>query len=232
MSNDIRSKDFNFNLIVFIKNMIYIQEILFRFFYLSLTSFCVFLINFLFKEYILLFFINPLLNQKQIKDIAFLFSSPYELFDIYFKICLLSTFIIIIPFILYQILHFLTQGLNKIEYSSIKRNFLLFIITFYIFNILIICFLLPIFWKEVELFNIETLYFSYLNIEYEPNLHQYITFLYNNTIILNIVFFIKFIYFYIIKNINIKTYLKLIPYEKPSIIFIYITDLLLYTDIY
>lgn len=212
--------------------MVYIQEILFRFFYLSLTTISIFLTSFFFKEYSLLFFINSLLNKKQLKDIAFLFSSPYELFEIYYKVCLLSTMLLVVPFILYQILQFLSQGLTKLEYKKAQQNFIGFIIWFFFFNFLIICFLLPFFWTEIELFNIETLYFSYVNIEYEPNLQQYIIFLYKNVIVLNFFFFLQYIYTYIVKNFTIFTYLKLKQYEKTVVFFIIATLFFLHSDIF
>ena len=210
--------------------MIYIQEFLFRLFYLSLTALILFFNSFFFKEYSLLFFINALLNKKQLKDIAFLFSSPYELFDIYYKICILTTLLLLIPFILYQILNFLVQGLNNLEYKKIKKSFIIFILFFYFFNYLIICITLPFFWTEIELFNTETLYFSYINIEYEPNLQQYIAFLYKNIIILNILFFSQCLYTNVITKISILQYLKIKPYEKIIIFFIIFSLFFLQSD--
>jgi len=210
--------------------MIYIQEFLFRFFYLSLTIIILFFNSFFFKEYTLLFFISDLIDKKQLKDIAFLFSSPYELFEIYYKICVLTTVILGIPFFLYQILNFLAQGLHNLEYKKLKIGFINFIILFYSFNFLIICFFLPFFWKEIELFNIETLYFSYINIEYEPNLQQYINFLYNNVILFNFIFFFQYLYIYYTKNIFILQYLKLRPYEKLILFFILFSFFFLQSD--
>ena len=212
--------------------MVYIQEILFRFFYLSLTTLSIFLISFFFKEYSLLFFINSLLNKKQLKDIAFLFSSPYELFEIYYKVCLLSTILLAVPFILYQLLQFLSQGLTTVEHKKVQKSLISFITWFYFFNFLIICFLLPFFWTEIELFNTETLYFSYINIYYEPNLQQYIFFLYKNVIILNFFFFFQYVYTYIVKNLTILTYLKVKQYEKTFVFFIVVTLFFLHTDIF
>ena len=132
---------------------------------------------------------------------------------------------------MYQILNFLAQGLNKLEYKKIKSKFIMFVFSFYFFNAIIIHILLPLFWTEIELFNIETLYVSYINIEYEPNLQQYITFLYKNIIIFNIIFLFQYVYCYIIQNLYILQYLKIKQYEKTFIFFISFSLFFLHSDV-
>ena len=200
--------------------MVYIQEVLFRFFYLSLTIVLTFFINFWFKEYTLLFFLSPLLQSKQLKDTAFLFNSPYDLFDIYYQICVFGTLIIVLPIVLHQVSQFLISGLSVAESKNLQIKKLKIIFFFYIFNSCLIIFFLPLFWQELELFNVEILYFSYLNVEYEPNLQKYILFLFKTTFLFNIFFIFQHFYVYLIKNQDIKKYLALLQYEKTVVFFL------------
>ena len=193
--------------------MFYLKEICYRLLYLFITFNCFFLIAFFYKEQLLLLVILSTIKatffKKQvIFETSFIYTSPDQIININILLAMIFASIAIGPIIFLQIYNFIESALLEIEkkqiYFKLKFNFFLF----YIINIIFIFIVLPNIWYYLEQFNNILILNSLLNIEYEPNLINFINFLITFLIFFNFFFIFSIVYFLLVHNLSLNYYLK------------------------
>lgn len=107
--------------------LLYLSEVQKRFFYLSLSFVFCFFLFFFKKNNSLFFFVKPFVFLLKKKEFVWL--DLTEGFSATLKICLILSSLSVFPFLLYQILCFLSPSLYLFEIKRCKR-FLFFALTF------------------------------------------------------------------------------------------------------
>ena len=107
--------------------LLYLSEVEKRVFYLCLSFFLCFLLFFFKKEVSLFFFVRPFVTLLKKKEFVWL--DLTEGFSATLKICLILSSLSVFPFLLYQVLCFLSPSLYLFETKRCKR-YLFFVLTF------------------------------------------------------------------------------------------------------
>ena len=173
--------------------MFYIKEIFFRFQYLLMSFFLVFVVNYYYKNlllFLLTFIIMITDANSRIKGVDyFICTHPSELLTIYITMVFYFSWLVVFPQCLWQILDFLKSSLYKFEYVNFFRFliFLTLVITF--FNLFCFLGLFPNFWFFFESFSRMINKDNILNVFLELKLYDYFLFLSDFVYLTNICLF-------------------------------------------
>lgn len=152
----------------------YLKEIQYRLFF-SFIAWCFMLIIcYHFKETLLYLFIRPSSNLDKL-FFYFVTTNVTEIFNTYIQISYFISNQLILLFLIYQSLIFISEGLYEFEYNYLK--FVTIIITFCWFISLIIlnCLIFPISWKFFLTFQEESLVKNNI-FHFETKLSEYVVF--------------------------------------------------------
>lgn len=196
--------------------MFYLKEIYLRFQYIFFSFFVCLIINYFYKSSLLyLMTLNLqsyLINKTNSLGIDHLiYTHPAELFSVQISIVFYFTFMIIFPYLCWQILDFLRPGLIDYEHKN-----LILIISFMLSIIIvvnIICFfnLFSKFWLFFENFNNSTSLGQPLKYFFELKINEYFNFVIDFIYIVNTFLIIFFILFFLTYLYGIK---RLIYWKK------------------
>lgn len=208
--------------------MLYFKEFFFRLIYSIIFLIIILILSYYYNNFLLNLLLAPVTKQFSSKSIIFELSyisnSPFNIIDLNFWVCLIFSVSFWLPFLIFQILFFCYSGLYSIEYKKINSVVLVSILFYYILNILNIFFIFPYLWYFIEYLSLILSNYTEMNVEYEPNLLNYLNFIYKFSLITNFVYIIFQIFFIYFKLKNFEYY---VLYEKYTSIFIRVFFLLI-----
>ena len=152
----------------------YLVEIKNRFFLVFTCWASVFVVCYFHKETILYILVKLIIQKKQLSAFYFISTELTDVFRMYMDISNFVSVQLIIIFILYQALMFLSPGLFLYEYKKIKfmlfNSFIFALLNIFIFNL----YVLPYFWNFFLSYTCESCY--KVNLYFESKLTEYISF--------------------------------------------------------
>jgi Sec-independent protein secretion pathway component TatC len=196
--------------------MFYINELKFRVLYCLFACIFLFLIFWYYKHFSLIFFIM-LLQKKNIFFIThFIYTHPFELFNIYILVyCCLSIFYIQ-AYVFMQVLEFFKSSLFEFEYKKIKKIIYKYLFCLLVCNILYYNFLLPNIFEFLNFFNLMSTKILSIKIFYELKIIDYFSLLISTLIFFNIIYFLWFISYFYFFSISLTSLLV----KKKLLIFL------------
>jgi len=192
--------------------MLYFTELILRILYIffSLSVTCIIL--YLFKDEIYFYLIykesfNYSFYSLDVER-SFILRSPWELINVEVCATFFLAVIFIIPFFLFNTIFFLSSGLSKQEYLSVKKAIVETTVVFYVSNIAFTFFFFPYLFPLIENFVLLERIKSF-NIEYQPGIEFLLNF-YNETLFyFNFFIFLFFIFRKVFKKVVFFRNLKL-----------------------
>lgn len=183
--------------------MFYLKEIYLRIFYFIFTFLFLLIIFYNYRYLIIIYLTLPVFSSEAINHLSY--PDPSKMLTLYLYIIFIFSFILIVPFILFQLLDFLKSSFTKKEYQKNKTIFIFFLIGFFIVNLLAFHKIIPIFWNYLGDFGNSTRIIKSFNIFLELRIDYYFQFLFTYWILINIFFLFFTIITYIILNTGIVT---------------------------
>lgn len=171
--------------------MLYINDILFRFFYISISAIILFCIFFFKKEILLSLLLTLITFDERLRVNSIIYTSPIEMFQIYLLLVLLFLCISLLPYIYWQFIDFLSPGIQFIEYQKLIRLLLLSIFFLIITNSINFYFIIPRLWAFIHIFSGTSFLLSFeLRILDFFNFIVYLSFLFNGILCFLMVFYL------------------------------------------
>jgi len=184
---------------------LHLIELKYNFFFFLISFIYLLIICSFFSDQLIFLYTKPLL--KILK--YFIYTDITEIFFLNFYISLLTSFLIYLPFLLFQIWFFFSKGLTKKENLNILKIFFFFIFFNFCIIYLICLKIIPNLW--IYFYNINSSNNYLLNIYFEPKINNYFLFFLYLYIYLYLFFLYPlFIYLFIfLKIFKIKTFIYL-----------------------
>ena len=198
--------------------MFYFRELYFRLQYILFSLTLTLFICYLYKDYLLLLYIYPLLfktldSSNNLFEIdSFIYTHPTEIFSMYIYMIFFNSFFFLVPLIIWNIFDFLKQSFYYYEYHYLKKKIFFLYFLYFLYNYISLFYLFPKVWFLFEHLNKPI----FLNMFFELKVNDYIYFLFDYIYLFNISFFLLFIFFLLLKSIGIKS---LIYWKKLLIVF-------------
>ena len=171
--------------------MFYFKELYFR---VTISSICfiILILSFYFYKNTLLCYVSlPLFYLNLIKFSGyFIYTHPLELAQVLILLVVFFSLVFFIPYFIWSFFDFLKSSLFYYEYLFFKKFLILFIIIFFI-NIFCFKTFFPIIWLFFESFN--TKFFFNIYVKMEIRVGEYIIFLMQYFILINILIFLIFL---------------------------------------
>lgn len=195
---------------------IYYLEIKNRCLLLSITWFSTILVSYYYKEVLLFVCLKPGIYNNNSAIFYFIFTDIKEVFSVYIKLMFFLGNQVLIFYVLFHFLAFITLGLYKFEYRYLKLVFFSSIFFWFFSLIIFNKILFPISLNFFLSFQLSTILKS-LNLHFEAKLNEYlnfyIMFYYICTFYCQIFVIIVFFFDYINKNLKlIKQFRKVFYY--------------------
>lgn len=211
----------------------YYIEIKNRLLLLSVTWFSAVFVSYHYKEFLLFIIIQPIMNCYNKKDFFtyFIFTNVTEIFSVFIHVVMFFSNQVLILYFSYHLLVFISPGLFKTEYYTIK---FLFKISAFLFCLLIIffnLFLLPLSWDFFISFQ-EFVSMKSIVLHFEAKLNEYVSFYLRFYLIC--IFYCLMIVFCIFFLNQIKSDLQILNKFRKSfyVLFMVISTLLTPPDIF
>jgi len=162
--------------------MFYLKEIFLRIFYFLFSFLIVFILFYFYKNDIFLFLSLLLIKNLIIENVieiqhTLTFTTPSELFEIYFLVTFYCSLIFLLPLLIYHVFDFNKSILNNkkinILFLLIKNTFI-----FYYSLFLIFCYIfIPLVWIYFEKYNEIIKQTFLINLHYQLKIDSYLNFL-------------------------------------------------------
>jgi sec-independent protein translocase protein TatC len=183
--------------------MKYLLEIKNRFFLLFLTYSSTIIVSYCYKDILLFTIVQPrnILNEKKFTFFYFIFTDVTEIFYVYVKLIIFSSFQIIALFILYHFYLFISPALFKNEYQYLK-SLIKMIVFFWFLSLIVANYLvIPFSWNFFLSFQ-ELIIDKSFNIHFEARLSEYFNFYLSLYYVCGFYFQFFVLFFFILNYFN------------------------------
>ena len=195
-------------------------ELKMRLMYTLLCIFITFCTSYFYSEQLCMLLASPLIKLSTgSTNIHFIYTNLTEAFFSYLKISFFISLLFVFPFILFQIWMFLVPGLYYNEKKKILFLISIFILLILFGTIMAYFFIIPIAWKFFLSFEIESQ--TFLSINLQPKMDQYLSLILNILITLGLSFHLP-IYLYFILKSNIVSYEWIVLKRNISLVIVFI----------
>lgn len=149
----------------------HIRELKYRVAYIFLSFCCCFFVSLLYSEFLMFFYVYPLLNLTEMQGKHLIFTEMSEAFSTYILLCLFSTLYFLLPYCFYQFWCFLIPSTYYFERSQIKLFSYFFLVIVFFSCFFVYNYFLPEIWSFFLHFEKKG---YFLNLELEARISSYI----------------------------------------------------------